>query len=95
MDLEFTDEAIDDLEYIHHFLIEAEVVNHQEIIEEVISGAENIRVFPRSGVQVPKAESPDLLRDYYYKNFVLRYLITASRIFILRVWHQKENERNK
>lgn len=95
MDLVFTDEAIVDLEYIHRFLIEAEVANHQHIVEDIISGADSLLVFPRLGVQVQQADTNDTVRDYYYKNFVLRYLIRTSRISILRVWHQRENERNE
>ena len=95
MELAFTDEAIDDLEFIHHFLLELDVINHQAIVENIIIAANKLLVFPRIGVPVQHAETLDLMRDYFYEKYVLRYLITDTHIFILRIWHQKENERNE
>lgn len=94
MELEFTEEASNDLAFIRQFLIDAGVPNSQTIVEDIASAAGYLLVFPRSGVRVVASENPDLVRDYYHKNYVLRYLITPGRIYILRVWHQKENQRN-
>lgn len=94
MKLEFTEEASNDLERIGEFLKKSGVCNHQEIIEGLILGAENVLLFPRAGVKVSKARNPDIVRDYYYKKFCLRYLTTPTCLYVLRVWHEKENERN-
>jgi len=94
MDLEFTEEASNDIEHIQRFLIAAEAANHQQIVGDIVSSADRLLTFPRLGVKVSAANNPDLIRDYYYKTFVLRYLLTPARIYILRVWHQRENERN-
>lgn len=94
MRLEFTEEASNDLEYIQTFLIDANVSNYQVIVADIIEAADNLLFFPRIGLKVAIAASPNEVRDYYHKGFCLRYLITPMCIYILRVWHQRENERN-
>lgn len=95
MKLAFTDEAIEDLEGIRQFLMEAQAENFREVVDDIIASTENLLIFPRLGVSVINAPNPDEIRDYLYKNYVLRYQITLGVIFILRVWHQKENARNE
>lgn len=94
MEIQFTDEANDDLEYIYQFLIDAGVANAAGILRGVIDAADNLLVFPKMGALVLMLKYSDEIRDYYHKNFCLRYLVTNECIFILRVWHQKEKERN-
>lgn len=94
MGLEFTEEASNDLEYIQTFLIDADVSNYQQIVADIIEAADNLLVFPRIGSKVANTAPPNEVRDYYHKGFCLRYLITPMCLYILRVWHQRENERN-
>jgi len=93
MKLQFTEEASHHLEYIQGFLIEAGVANYQQIVADIIAAADNLLVFPRIGSKVDTL-LPNELRDYYHKGFCLRYLMTPLCIYILRIWHQRENERS-
>ena len=95
MNLAFTDEAMEDLEEIRLFLIEAEVANYREIVNDLIACTEKLLIFPGLGVPVVDAPASDDIRDYFHKKHVLRYQITVDVIFVLRIWHQKENERNE
>ena len=95
MDLRFTDEANNDLNHIHQFLIQVGVAHASDIMSAIIKAADNLRTFPRMGLPVAMLKQADEVRDYYYKDFCLRYLISADCIYILRIWHQRENERNE
>lgn len=76
MELEFTEEAGKDLQYIRDFLVEAGVLNCEQIVTDILSSADKLRSFPRLGVKVGRADAPDLIRDYFCRGFCLRYLIT-------------------
>lgn len=95
MKLAFTEEAIEDLEGIRQFLIEVEAASCQAIVEEIIASTENLLTFPRLGILVISTSRAEEIRDYLHKNYVFRYQITQDVIFILRVWHQRENARNE
>lgn len=94
MELQFKDEANDDLDYINQFLVDAGVVNAAGILSGVIDAAKNLLVLLIMVASVLMQKYIDEIGDCYHKNFCLFYLVTNESIFILRVWHQKENERN-
>jgi len=94
LELEFTEEASNDIGRIRAFLVEAGVAQYREIVADIIGATETLRFFPEIGVQVTKDTIPGETRDYFYKEYCLRYLITPMCLYILRIWHQKENERN-
>jgi hypothetical protein len=43
---------------------------------------------------VLKATDPEKIRDIYVGQYTVRYLITDELIYILRIWHGKENDKN-
>ena len=45
-------------------------------------------------LKVQRAPEPDLIRDLYIGQYCVRYLIGTDYLYILRIWHGKENERN-
>ena len=45
------------------------------------------------GIQVLKAPKPEIMRDLFIGNYTIRYLINNGEIIILRLWHDKENDR--
>lgn len=42
---------------------------------------------------VLKAPDSEQIRDLYIGNYAVRYLIAEEIIYILRIWHNKENEK--
>lgn len=38
---------------------------------------------------------PEKLRDLYLGGYRVRYLIAENTIYVLRVWHKKEKEKEK
>ena len=95
MDLIFTDEALDDLEYIHEFLQSAEVHQVDEIVGNIIATTRQLLIFPKSGRPVRKSDLWGDVRDFFGRRYCFRYALFGGHIYILRIWHQRENERNE
>ena len=95
MDIEFTPEALDDLERLRQFLVDAGAPYAEEMASEILRGLQNLRLFPRMGLSVQRAPDPDIMRDWYIDKYCARYLIGRDAIYILRIWHGKEDERNR
>ncbi|MBW6476741.1 MAG: type II toxin-antitoxin system RelE/ParE family toxin [Chromatiales bacterium] len=57
-------------------------------------GIDKLKQFPKIGLPVLKASDPELIRDLYISSYTVRYLIADDIIYILRIWHNKENEKN-
>lgn len=57
-------------------------------------GVSRLKQFPRIGLPVLKAPDPERVRDLIIGDYTVRYLIGKDTLFILRVWHNKEDEKN-
>jgi plasmid stabilization system protein ParE len=94
MKIRFTAEAIHDLERLRAF-IESENPNAaRRIAAELLDGIENLALFPGLGLPVSKAPDPISIRDLFVGNYTVRYLRDERSIIILRIWHDKESEKD-
>ena len=66
----------------------------RRIAIDLQEGVDKLKQFPEIGLPVLKAPDPAQFRDLYIKDYTVRYLITDEVIYILRIWHDKENEPN-
>lgn len=66
----------------------------RRIAIDLQEGIFKLKQFPEIGLPVIKAPDPEKIRDLYIGDYTVRYLITSSIVYILRVWHSKENEKN-
>ena len=95
MRLFYTPEAIADLQRLHDFVAEKHPLAARKIAIEIQDAAGRLKAFPRIGLPVSRADDPDLLRDLYIGHYTLRYLLSPPRsIHVLRIWHNKEVERD-
>ena len=94
MKVQYTAEAINDLKRLREFIAEKNPLAAQRIANELLTGIEKLKTFPRMGIGVSKAPDPEAIRDLFVGQYTVRYLLSKSDIFILRVWHDKENERD-
>ena len=94
MKIIYTPEAISDLERLRDFIEQNNPIAAQAVAKRLLTGINNLKTFPRIGIEVSKAPNPDLIRDLILDNYTTRYLINdkQSQIHILRVWHHKEND---
>lgn len=94
MNVRYTHEAINDLKRLREFIAEKNPLAAQRIANELLTGIEKLKTFPRMGIGVSKAPDPETIRDLFIGLYTVRYLLLESEIFILRIWHDKETEKD-
>jgi plasmid stabilization system protein ParE len=91
MRISYSEEAIKDLIRLREFIEIKNPVAAQRASESIRKGITQLKEFPRLGVKVESAPDPDIVRDIIIGNYLSRYLITDSVVYILRIWHHKED----
>lgn len=90
MRIRYSPQSIDDLKRLREFIEVKNPAAAKRIASSIITGINQLRMFPYMGVQVGLAPKPELVRDLIIGNYIVRYLIRADEISILRLWHHKE-----
>ncbi len=90
MKLSYSCEAIGDLIRLREFIATKNPGAAQKIAKSLRKGISQLKTFPYLGVEVEQAPDPKMIRDLIIGNYIARYLIHAKQIYILRVWHHKE-----
>ena len=94
MKIRFTAEAIQDLERLRAFVATKNPHAARRIAAELLDGIENLATFPNMGLPVTRAPDPKAIRDLFVGNYTVRYLKDERTLTILRVWHDKESEKD-
>ena len=94
MNIQFSPESIDDLVRLREFIAVKNPYAAKRVAERLLSGIEKLKVFPEIGLPVQRSPEPEKIRDLFVTNYTVRYLIGENAIFILRVWHGKEIEKD-
>ncbi len=94
MKVRYSSESIDDLHGVVEFVEEKNPFAARRIAIDLQEGVEKLKQFPKIGLPVLKASDPEQIRDLYITNYTVRYLIAEEIIYVLRIWHDKENGRN-
>ncbi|MBK8067531.1 MAG: type II toxin-antitoxin system RelE/ParE family toxin [Rhodanobacteraceae bacterium] len=90
MRLIYTEDALADLTRLRAFIAEKNPEAARRIGAELANRIESIRTFPRMGWSVGKAPDPEVIRDFAFGKYVVRYAVHANSIAILRIWHHFE-----
>ncbi|MGM0677449.1 MAG: type II toxin-antitoxin system RelE/ParE family toxin [Pseudomonadota bacterium] len=94
MKIRYSPESVDDLCRMVEFVEVKNPFAARRIAIDLQEGIDKLKQFPKIGLPVLKASDPELIRDLYISRYTVRYLIADEMIYILRIWHNKENERN-
>ena len=94
MNIQYSPEAIDDLVRLREFIEVNNPYAAKRVAERLLSGIEKLEVFPVIGLPVQISPEPEKVRDLFITNYTIRYLIGEDSIYILRVWHGKEIEKD-
>lgn len=94
MKIRYSPEAVTDLQRVVEFVEKKNPYAARRIAIDIQEGVEKLKSFPEIGLSVVSAPDPSCIRDLFINDYTIRYLITDEVIYILRVWHDKENERN-
>ena len=90
MKIRWSASASDDLVRLHAFLEPVAPEAASRIIAQLARAPERLRQFPRLGEKIDAYE-PREVRRLIVGNYEMRYELSAGDIFILRIWHSREN----
>ncbi len=95
MTIRFTEEALDDLNRLRGFLLTAvDEPLANRITNQLVGSLQTLSAHPEKGVVVKRMSVNRSVRDLFVHNYCVRYRLSHNEIIILRLWHQRENERN-
>lgn len=94
MKTRYSPESIGDLQRVVEFVEGKNPFAARRIAIDLQEGVAKLEQFSKIGLPVLKASDPEQIRDLYIGNYTVRYLIAGEIIYILRIWHNKENEKN-
>jgi plasmid stabilization system protein ParE len=94
MKVKYSQDAISDLQRVVEFVENKNPYAARRIAIDLQEGVDKLKQFPQIGLPVQNAPNPESIRDLYISNYTVRYLMTGNIVYILRIWHNKENERN-
>jgi len=92
--ISYTKEAIADLERLRSFIEPKNPYAARRISSEILDGIGNLEAFPKMGLSVARAPDPESIRDLFVAQYTVRYLVEKARVVILRIWHDKEIEKD-
>ena len=91
MKIVFSKDAKKDLERVNEFIAIKNPEAARRIVIKLIEGIKYLITFPDIGTPVEDSPNPDSIRDIYILNYHVRYLKLKESIYIIRIWHQKED----
>ena len=88
--LKWTSKAHSDLVRLYEFLDPVNPVSAARIVRHLVAGAKRIPAHPRLGVQLPEF-APREVRKLLVADYEIRYELTDTDVFILRIFHTRED----
>jgi plasmid stabilization system protein ParE len=91
MNVRYSLEAVEDLRRLREFIEEKNPATAQRAASTILKGINQLKAFPMLGAKVARAPNPESVRDLVIGNYLARYLVHEKEIYVLRIWHQREN----
>jgi len=89
MKLFFSRSAIHDLVRLREFIAQHSPNAAQRISERLRGAILELVHHPQIGRPVP--DLPGEIREFIFGKYVVRYEVRTDRLFVLRIWHAKED----
>ena len=89
-DLKWTGKALSDLARLYEFLAPVNQPAAARILQSLTSAPAKLLVNPRIGERLEEFE-PREVRWIRVASYEIRYEIQASVIYVLRLWHKRED----
>ena len=90
MALKWTSKAYSDLVRLHEFLGSADPRAALWVVRQLVAGAKRIPAHQRLGVRMPEFD-PREVRKVLVGDYEIRYEVTEIGVFILRIFHTRED----
>ncbi len=91
MRISYSPESIEDLRRLREFIDVKNPMAAQKAAASISKGIKQLKSFPYLGIEVPQAPNPEMIRDLIIGNYIVRYLVNSEEVYVLRVWHHKED----
>ena len=89
MKLIFSRSAVDDLIRLREFIAQHSPDAARRISERLRGAILELVNHPQMGRPVP--DLPGEIRELIFGRYVIRYEVRSKKLYILRIWHGKEN----
>lgn len=89
MRLQWSSKALSDLMRLHEFLALVNKPAAARVVKSLTSAAAGLAANPRMGEKLEEFE-PGEVRRIIIGHYEMRYEIVDSTIFVLRLWHTRE-----
>lgn len=91
MKLVYSQAAQADLMRLREFIAKNDPAAAARIARDLIQRIGHLCEFPGMGRGVALAPDPDVVRDFGFGNYLVRYAVHPGAIAILRIWHHDES----
>ena len=90
MELQWTQTALTDLERLHEFLDQVNPGAAARVAQALVAAPRRLLKHPRMGERL-EGFGERQLRRIPAGRYEIRYEVLASKIFVLRIWHSRED----
>jgi len=90
MKVQWTNKALSDLTRLHEFLAPVNPRAAANVVQALAAAARRLPEHPRMGEKLEEFE-PREIRRILVGNYEMRYEIEQSTIYVVRLWHTREN----
>ena len=90
MALRWTTKAHSDLARLHDFLRPVQPAAAARAVRQLVAAAKRIPAHPRLGVRLPEFD-PREVRRVVVGDYEIRYELTDTDVFVLRIFHTRED----
>lgn len=90
MEIKWTSKALSDLVRLYGFLAPVNKQAAARIVQSLTNAPTRLRTHPRFGEKI-EVFDPREVRRILVGHYEIRYEIQESRIYVLRIWHTKED----
>lgn len=94
MKIHYAPEAVDDLIRLREFIEVKNPYAAKRVAAKILAGVAKLKAFPKIGLMVQRSSESNKIRDLYVSNYTVRYLLRKDTVYILRIWHGKEIEKD-
>lgn len=91
MKVRYSREAVDDLRRLREFTEVKSPSAARHAAATILKGVAQLRELPLLGTKVEREPNPELVRDLVIGNYLVRYLLHGTEIFVLRTWYHRED----
>lgn len=93
MNIHWTEKAAGDVTRLHGFLAPYNPVVATRNVQALVAAPERLMAFPRIGESLTQYD-PREVRRLLIGDYEMRYEIAGDSIYILRIWHNREQRQD-